>query len=1341
MEVGDYIRRQVIPEGMSVTEAANRMGVSRVALSNLLNDRASLSTAMRRRLERTFGADPEELREAQERGDDERRRHEESVVGVRAYAPELVSVKARQISEWACGNVDSRRELPVLVRRLVHSTGHSVRRADFPGYDNGEQPGWDGWIEADEATAWIPSGESGWEFGTGANVRRKAEDDYRSRLRSVGREDRSDCTFVFVTPHGWPNKRQWLQGKQADGWRDVRVLDANDLEQWLEESLTGQAWMAPRVGIPTQGVRTLEACWERWTSRTKSPMTPAMFEPFIGMHGKAVNAWLTATSSVTLAVSAESVDEALAFLACVALTDDGRMLGESAIVFDTAAAVRTLARATSKMIVVVADPELERELASVGGQHRVIVVRPRNVVGSEADVTLPMLTHDQFRSGLGAMGIGASNEVQRLVRESGRSLTVLRRRLCVVDAQPAWAQDVSLTEELVPIALVGAWDTTSCADRKALEKLSGRRYAKVEETVSRALKTDDRPMWAAGNHRGVVSRIELLLTVASGMTASQIQRFFDMAAEVLAEEDPASRLPEDDRWLAPVHGKVRSHSEALRGAVGETLVLLATYSKILVPHLPETDLGSRVAGTVRDLLSQMSPVLALSQERDLPSYAEAAPEVFLRAVKEDLAQPVPALIDLLRPTGRAPFLRYPRTGLLRGLECLAWSRRYLVPVVDLLAELSKIEIDDNCVNTPFNSLLSVFRFWLPQTSAPLDTRVAVLRRLCERQPEIGWQVCMDQLDARPRLVASGSYRPRWRDFATGHGEGVPNGEACEFRDRALEIALGWQHDAETLADLVDNLAGIGEAEQLEVWRHIEEWATSARATEEDRQRLGERIRGATLTRRGAKTLQATSRERARAVYDKLVPEDSVGRIAWLFKNGWVEDTVEEFGEEDAATRLSRMERLRSDAMASLWSRTGLDGINQLLAVKSATATVGHHLAPQIDDPEGVQNVVGYALEHPDTGNMDALLTGLFGRLSPSVLKDALVKLVRGRPTHIAVRILLCAPIRSATWRIMDGLAAEVQDAYWSEVEVLHKWGLADAEWDEFVDRLLAVGRPVAVTHAADMQWDDIKTSRVKRILEAVGSGTSDDPRELVDPRVMSDAMTSLSVRPDVTENELAMLELRLVAALEQSEYGIPNLEKQISESPEMFVQLLGMAYRRDDERDNEAGELDSQQLVAARVANSILRRMKRVPGKDSQRFDAKELHRWMVEVRSLASSCGRVEAADAVIGGVLAGAAGDLDQSPWPARPICEVMEAAESDRMGNGFMIGVRNARGATVRAAGEGGGQERDLAAVCAGHAEALLIEFPFVSRVLRWLEESFESDAKWMDERVELDQRLAQ
>ena len=61
---------------MTVTEAAGRLGVTRVALSSLLNGRASLSLRMALRLKAAFGADADELLRLQEELLQGRRREE-----------------------------------------------------------------------------------------------------------------------------------------------------------------------------------------------------------------------------------------------------------------------------------------------------------------------------------------------------------------------------------------------------------------------------------------------------------------------------------------------------------------------------------------------------------------------------------------------------------------------------------------------------------------------------------------------------------------------------------------------------------------------------------------------------------------------------------------------------------------------------------------------------------------------------------------------------------------------------------------------------------------------------------------------------------------------------------------------------------------------------------------------------------------------------------------------------------------------------------------------------------------------------------------------------------------
>ncbi len=71
------VLREYLPEGMSVTEAAERLGVSRQALSAILNGRGGISAEMDLRLAQALGTTPgfwlrmqmqRDLWEAQEKG-------------------------------------------------------------------------------------------------------------------------------------------------------------------------------------------------------------------------------------------------------------------------------------------------------------------------------------------------------------------------------------------------------------------------------------------------------------------------------------------------------------------------------------------------------------------------------------------------------------------------------------------------------------------------------------------------------------------------------------------------------------------------------------------------------------------------------------------------------------------------------------------------------------------------------------------------------------------------------------------------------------------------------------------------------------------------------------------------------------------------------------------------------------------------------------------------------------------------------------------------------------------------------------------------------------------------
>jgi len=81
---GDFIRTEIVePAGLSVTDAAKALHVSRPALSSLLNGKADLSGDMALRIEKAFGVKMDTLMRMQSSYDIARTRKRESVIHVR----------------------------------------------------------------------------------------------------------------------------------------------------------------------------------------------------------------------------------------------------------------------------------------------------------------------------------------------------------------------------------------------------------------------------------------------------------------------------------------------------------------------------------------------------------------------------------------------------------------------------------------------------------------------------------------------------------------------------------------------------------------------------------------------------------------------------------------------------------------------------------------------------------------------------------------------------------------------------------------------------------------------------------------------------------------------------------------------------------------------------------------------------------------------------------------------------------------------------------------------------------------------------------------------------------
>lgn len=1352
---GCFVRENVlIPRNLTVTEAAKLIGLSRPSVSNFLNGKVSATSNMAARLERAFGISATEILEMQTKYDAQTDNTADAAQHARSFVVPFMNFKANDIEEWFSKNIHARVMLAVFLRILIHSTGRDLQKVDFPGNDDAERPGWDGFVESDSGTPWIPSGSSGWEFGVTKDVKKKARDDFAKRCCKIESAEKAKTTFVFVTPHRWPDKNAWVAAMKArEPWKDIRVYDASDLEQWLEQSLAAQTWFANHTNRPSGGVRTLDRCWNDWANVTIPALHPSLFVTAIETSYDKVKSFLEKDNADSFMVKADSVEEALAFLSQVMATPELERYRDRVLVFDEVGVLPKLAQGTTDFIAVAHTRDVEREFAPYCTTMKSIVVYPRNAVGKKPDVLLEPLRFEPFANALKEMG-KSRDDIEKLDSATGRSLTVLRRQLSdnLAIRTPAWVED-SIAPGVVPLVLAGAWDAQNTFDQSILSHLAGIPFEELGRRILGLLQLNDSPVWTIGRHQGVVSKIDSLFAIAGMVSKIDLDRFFDVARTVLGEDDPALDLPEGDRWAAALRGKRREFSGVLREGIAETLVLLAVHGKNLFWEHLGFDGRLEAAKLVRDLLEPISTRKLEANSKELPLFAEAAPDLFLQIIEKDLRADESEVVGLLRPTHNVLFSSCPRAGLLWALEGLAWNPITFPRVVKILGQLAKVEINDNWINKPIESLSSIFRAWMPQTEANHEMRLKAVHMLLDKYPEVGWKICVQQFGDEGNSVGGYNYKPKWRSDGYGFGEPFKTIEPIHaFVREMIELALHRpSYTVEMVCDLVTRLHLFGPEEQSRVWEIIDRWRNTD-AKNEDTATLREKIRLTFFSRWGRKTFNSAEHAKllakAKALYVALQPKGIVSKYEWLFRQEWIEDLSGESEEDelDFQARDQRIEKLRREALTEIAHEQGLMGILALSEKGNCQYRIGALLVSGILSDEQIEELILQCLSQTkrDSGRK-GIVAGMLWSLNED-RRNALYASLRGKVAeNEAVCILLLSPYSTSTWELVDQLSAEAQSQYWREVVPRYSFDSPEDN-NESIRRLLKAERPRAAFASIDFKFEKISPSLLVRILSDMVKGRRSEAEEykLHDYSIRR-AFQVLDKNLDLSLEKKAELEFAYLELLARSFPGddqqqIPNLERYIEEHPEFFVQAIVWVYKRKNGGEDSSEFRSSQENEhLLQTGYLLLRAIERIPGQDepTRKGQREKLMEWVDAVRRIAIRLGLEEVTDEYLG-MLFSHASIGEDGVWPNEVVRDVMEDLSSMAISRGAHMGLYNARGVHWRK--EGGEQERELADKYRVWAEALQFTHPFVSSTLLMsMVKTYEQEAEEHDNEAKIQRRL--
>jgi transcriptional regulator with XRE-family HTH domain len=1248
---------------------------------------------------------------------------------------------AVKLERWA-DEIGARFALPQLIRRLIHATVDTVELVDFPAGEGVGRPGWDGIIRTQKGNAFVPSGQSGWEMGVGQDPKRKANDDFRNRSKNTGGLDPKETVFIFVTPRKWINKNEWCEEKKKLAkWKDVRVYDSDNLEQWLEIAPVVDAWFGPEK----RGT-DLDEYWENLKLFTEPSLKPEVFLTTRGTNIETLKQWISGSPSL-IEFEATSPDDLLDFVAAyIASLDEPKrdeIKADRIVIVDNKEAWWALI-ASKYPIVLIPKPAIavEEELITEALRrgHYVLLWKELTNDPQKKGTRLSRVYTFELESALESSGI-KKEEARRLARESGGSLTVLKRRIARFPSlkTPEWALPKNASE-LVPILMAGNWDDVLEGDRRIIAELASQSYEEVEKTVNKWQKEKDAPIMKVLSHWRFVSREDSWALLASHITPGKLERFEQVALEVLSEEDPMYGLPPEKRWHAAVYNKIPKYSNLLRKGIAETLALLGAKSP---PGLISgTSSPERITDrVVEKLLSQGASWQRWASLSDfLPILAEASPEEFLKAVENDLVKTEPCTFKLFAEQGEPLFSPTPQVGLLWALETLAWERRYLTRVSKILAHLATDVSPAKSGNNPMNSLSEIFLPWLPQTTASVEERIKVLRKVSELFPDIGVQLLLSLLPTY-HGVSNFTHRPLWRDWALSWSDRVLLKDRWQQEEACAELLLEFAGTSiDRLLQLIKKFESFPPPAQdrlLSSLKNFDLESTNTKAKQQIVDILREKVSKHRRFSDANWALPAEIVDKLEEMQNLFEPEDLVARYIWLFVPypNLPDKTKRDFGEEYEGEVLIQRKRVLSEILDS----KGLAGIVELAESVELPDTIGYVIARAnlIDSDDEILPTLLVA----ENDNISTFASGYArGRFANNGWEwvDSL-PLAEWSAESVG-KLALILDFNRQTWDLVSFLGDDISEYYWSRVRgFCREPKKEDVQYT--MSMLIKYNRPLQAIDVIDkaiFHECELDSSLIMDTLEAgLDSWQDEKNREPIPKHKVQQVIKKLQNNskndPNFDIRRLASLEWGYLGFLDGHGASPITLQEFLQNDPKFFADLLTLIYRPHKEESDSAEPPTEKQKAKTESAYELLYNWRTIPGtREDGAVDEQILLNWVNQSREICRETDHLEVCDVKIGELLAHAPEEADGS-WPCIPVRDVIEEIGSNALEEGFEVGIFNKRGTVTRSLFEGGEQERELAKKYKSYAEACAIEWPRTASVLRQLAKSYEQYARREDERA--------
>lgn len=624
---------------------------------------------------------------------------------------------------------EAENEFPYIIKKLLNNTVKDITGIDVPSGDNTIQTGFDGVLKFVGTNKYLGDKPVNIEIGTDNDYLTKANQDIQKR------EYNQNENFIFITPYRWNSRKKpkdvWIkEKKQTYKWNDIKIIDAEILENWLEEDFITTKYLLEKLNIKSEDIFSIKEKEEEYIKKTIKGINLDFFDYEDNDYEKL----LSELDKEYYNIVAPTKEEGL-LVTLYYLKKNNKY--SNVLIIDSENAWKKLISYNSLHNAILIPNFYRNEELAIPENNVTIFIHDNEEMIEKSDYSIKERTINNLSKSLEIYYKDEKSQIDYeqihlIIKKSLGKYMPLKRELFKELNKPGWYNDENAKLYLYLFFV----NNFTSKDIELFEKF-GVNIIEFKELLSKLIREKDpyvvyykyRDQYRVVNIHNAIDWLGFILD------DDIVEKICNISREVLLYLEP-KYMPENiNKTYYIENASSRKFSKCVKEGILKGLVITKLYL--------QKENKYRLVNKINDLIDEYYNYI--TSEGEYLSFANIADKIvelnyekYLKKIQESVGNDnFEKMFNLTNKDTLFSSCEY--CNILFGIEKSINKKDYVMQAVETLAILCEMKNTEykNMANTPFNSLEKVFLGWDNLTCLEMPEKIIILEKLIKNHYDLG----------------------------------------------------------------------------------------------------------------------------------------------------------------------------------------------------------------------------------------------------------------------------------------------------------------------------------------------------------------------------------------------------------------------------------------------------------------------------------------------------------------------------------------------------------------------------------------------------------------------------